>query len=230
MRRRVLARGAASVSIAPVHVPDWLAAGVVGFGPLLVRVGRAIAKTHRAGGGRPILVVGHSAGGILARLAMSPVPFRGRRAAVADAVGALVTLGTPHGLARAPLPYAHQGLTAVRFLDAVTPGAFFAPRTAYLTVGSDLVRPEEAPARWLWDRLRGRAFTHLVGPHGALGGDGIVQLEASQLAGAEHTTFHDVRHGHIGGPWYGDDEIIERWWPRAVEAWRGALAAREAQE
>lgn len=224
-----MARGVASVSIAPVHVPDWLAAGLVGFGPLLVRVGRAIEVTHGRGAGRPIVVVGHSAGGILARLAMSPVPFHGRRAAVADHVGALVTLGTPHGLASARLPRSHPGIRAARFLEAVTPGAYFCPRTAYLTVGSDLVRPVEAPARWLWDRLRGRAFRHLVGPHGTSGGDGIVQLESSQLRGAEHITFHDVRHGHIGGPWYGDEEVIDRWWPRAVEAWRGALAAREAK-
>jgi len=29
-------------------------------------------------------------------------------------------------------------------------------------------------------------------------------------------------------PWYGDDEIIDRWWPRAVDLWRVALAARDA--
>ena len=229
MRRRLLQRGAASVAVAPIHIPDWVIASAIGFGPLMTRTALAILRTRRAAGGVPIMVVGHSAGGLMARLAMSPVPFDGRHGNVGGAVAALVTLGTPHGLASAGVRSPHRGIALARFLDESAPGAFFAPRTGYLTVGSDLVRPGAAPSPWLWDRSRGRIFDDIVGPHGEDGGDGIVQRDASRLAGAEALTFHDVRHGHIGGPWYGDAEVIDRWWPRAVELWRGALEARAAE-
>ncbi len=26
----------------------------------------------------------------------------------------------------------------------------------------------------------------------------------------------------IGTPWYGDDEILERWWPTAVRLWQSS--------
>lgn len=227
LRRRLLARGAASVTIAPVHIPDWLAAAMVGFGPLLLRTGLAVRRVHRAAGDTPIIVVGHSAGGLLSRLAMSDIPFRGRRMAVSDRVGALVTLGTPHELAQQPFSFAHAGIEAAAFLSRHAPGARFAPRTAYVTVGSDLVRPTVAPARHLWDRLLGALFRFAVGPTTDAGGDGIVQLSAVHLSGARQLSFHDVRHGHFGSPWYGDDEVVDRWWPVAVELWREALAVRE---
>ena len=79
LRRRLLARGARSVTIAPIHAIDWMAAGLVGLGPLTIRAGLAIRRTHRLAGRRPLLLVGHSGGGILARLALSPEPYEGRR-------------------------------------------------------------------------------------------------------------------------------------------------------
>ncbi len=39
-------------------------------------------------------------------------------------------------------------------------------------------------------------------------------------------TFDDVRHGVTGGPWYGDEPIINRWWPAALRLWQEALVAR----
>ncbi len=240
MRRRLSARGAASVSIAPLHVPDWLAAGLIGFGPMLSRLGGVIRRTEAAGGGEPLLVVAHSGGGIATRLAMSEVPFRGHKSAVAGSIGALVTLGTPHGLAGSRVRSVHSGVVAARFLDRHSPGTCFAPTTAYLTVGSDLVRParlvEGGGGRWRlspltwWDRLLRHGFEGMVGPLPPEGGDGIVGAAAAHLPGAKQLTFHDVRHGHIGGPWYGDDEIIDRWWPPALESWRGALVARQRRE
>ncbi|HEY5488932.1 MAG TPA: alpha/beta fold hydrolase, partial [Candidatus Limnocylindrales bacterium] len=77
LRRRLIGRGAARVDICQLWTPDWLLAGMVGFGPIMRRAGRAIAATYRAGGHRPIIVIGHSAGGIVARLAMSERPFKG---------------------------------------------------------------------------------------------------------------------------------------------------------
>lgn len=228
VRRRLLERGAASVTVAPVHLHDWLAAALVGFGRLRVRVARTIRRAHDAAGGRPLIVVCHSGGGIATRLAMSPTSADGRPAAVADLVGCLVTLGTPHGLAHARLRWRHRGVAAARFLESATPGAWFAPRTGYLTVGSVRVKASQAAREGLLSRLIGWPFRQVVGPLSESGSDGIVSIEMAHLPGARQITLGDVRHGHIGAPWYGDAEVIDRWWPQAVDLWRGALAARQA--
>ena len=223
MRRRLRRFGAGQIHIAPIWPPDWMLAGLIGFGPLMRRTANAIARTYREGGRRPIIVIGHSAGGIATRLAMADAPYHGRRAGVGAAVGCLVTLGTPHQLSHIPNRYRHAGHDATEFLDRESPGAFYAPRTGYLTVGSS--HPE-----WTISGLPGRVigdfFTIAVGEHTRNVGDGIVPATAVHLDGAEQLTFDDVRHGVTGGPWYGDETIVNRWWPVALQLWREALAAR----
>jgi hypothetical protein len=226
VRQRLLERGAGAVTIAGIHIPDWLAAGVVGFGPIRARTARHVREAWAAAGRRPIILIGHSGGGILARLAMSDTPIDGRGRGVAAAVGCLVTLGTPHELARARVRVRHRGIEAAQFLDRHTPGAWHQPRTGYLSVASSLVKPADAVPGNRWDRFRTRVFWSIVGPIASAGSDGIVSVTAAHLDGARQITFEDVRHGHVGGPWYGDGEMIDRWWPVAVELWRSALAAR----
>jgi hypothetical protein len=223
MRRRLLRRDAARVDIAPLWPPDWVLAGLLGLGLVMRRTGRAIARTWKAGGKRPIIVVGHSGGGIAARLAMAPGSFHGRSANVAEAVGCLVTLGTPHMLADLSNRYYHAGHDAVDFLERETPGAYFAPRTGYLTVGSSY---RQAPFQGLVGRVSDDIFSMVVGHADERLGDGIVPSAAVHLAGAEQLTYEDVRHGHIGANWYGDERIIDRWWPEAVRLWQTALEAR----
>jgi PGAP1-like protein len=225
--RRLRAHGAARVDIAPLWPPDWLIGGMLGFGPLAGRTRRAIGRAHARGGGRPIIIVGHSAGGILARLAMAPVPYRGYRAGGANQVGCLVTLGTPHGLARMPNRFRHAGHDAAEFLDRVSPGAFHAPRTAYLTVGASYAA---APLRGVAGWLATEVFSLMLGREFGTIGDGIVPASAVHLDGALQRTYDDVRHGVIGAPWYGDEEVIDRWWPDALRLWQEAIDARFAEE
>ena len=223
LRRRLLRRGAERVLIAPLWPADWLAAAVVGMGPVMSTTRKAIGRAYRAAGNRPIIVVGHSGGGIAGRLAMSPVPFYGRRGGAAEEVACLVTLGTPHALAELPNRYHHAGHEATAFLDRESPGAWFAPRTAYLSVGSTYPM---AGFPGILGRAVREVFTVIVGDDAAGVGDGIVPFSVVHLAGATQLTFDDARHGHIGAKWYGSDAIVDRWWPTAVGLWRGALEAR----
>jgi hypothetical protein len=223
LRRRLLARGAARVDIAPLWTPDWVLGALLGFGSVMLRTGRAIGRTWRDGGRRPIIVVGHSAGGIAARLAMADEPFNGRIAGVAEAVGCLVTLGTPHGLNGLTNRYRHAGHAALAFLDQATPGACFAPRTAYLSVGG---RTPGAEFPGLAGDLANQVFGVAVGKETQAPGDGIVPFSAVHLDGATQLTYEDVRHGMIGAPWYGDDLLLDRWWPVAVDLWHAARDAR----
>jgi hypothetical protein len=225
MRRRLLDRGAERVHVAPIWTPDWLLAGAVGFGPLLRRTGITIARAHREARGRPLLVIGHSAGGLLARLAMSPQPYRRRVAAVADAVGALVTLGTPHRLV--PGWRSAAGYDAASFLEATTPGAFFAPRTGYLTVASRYVLGSRRWRGGLRRTWAGESYASMLGEEARLDwGDGLIPASAAHLEGARQITLEGIAHGQAIAPWYGDEPGLEGWWPDALDVWREALTVR----
>ena len=139
LQRRLLARGAASVTIEQLWPMDWAVAGLWGMAHVMRRTKASILRAYDAANGQPMIVVSRSGGGIATRLAMSRAPVEGQRGGIAaEAVGCLVTLGTPHGLGRLANRYRHASHVAVEFLDRESPGAFFAPRTAYLSVGSRL--------------------------------------------------------------------------------------------
>jgi hypothetical protein len=227
MRSRLLAHGAAAVSIAPIHLPDWAVMGFAGMGPLLLRGARAIREARRASAA-PVVVVGHSMGGIIARLAMAPSPLDGRWAGVADDVACLVTLGTPHYFTPS-VPWRHAGQRAAEHLERVSPGAFFAPTTGYLTVGSTRVRPAPRLPAGSPVALLNRVLGAFVGETPGVRSDGLVCSDRCRLDGARHIEFDDVLHGLVYGPWYGDGAVIARWWPAAVEEWRAALAVRAAR-
>src|SRR3954468_17349930 len=222
LRRRLLARGAASVTIAPLWPMDWAVASVLGMAHMMRRTRAAILRAYHASG-EPLIVVSHSGGGIAARLAMSATSYHQQRGGVAEAVGCLVTLGTPHGLNRLVNRYRHAGHEAVEFLDRDSPGAFFAPRTAYLSVGSEY---ERAAFGGPFGRLAEEVFSVVVGDDAVRAGDGIVPFAAVHLEGATQLSYVDARHGHIGSNWYGGARMVDRWWPEAVGLWQGALDAR----
>ncbi|MGC8634762.1 MAG: esterase/lipase family protein [Candidatus Limnocylindrales bacterium] len=241
MARRLRARHVAEVAIAPIWTFDWLLATRTGLGPLGRRTAKAIAREWRFGGRQPLLVIGHSAGGILARLAMSPVPFEGYGTGVGEAVGALVTLGTPHlvrGAGRRPraagrprgFGYGAPGGEAAAFLERVLPGAALAPRTGYVTVASARVPGTAAAGIAVRhrERLAGELYAGILGEAGRTArGDGIVPVESAHLDGAVQITLDDVVHGRFGGAsWYGSEDAIDRWWPAARAAWRAAVLAR----
>jgi hypothetical protein len=229
VRRRLLDHGAASVDIAPVSALDWARAGLRGFAALQRKVAHAIERTY-GDSGRPIMVVGHSGGGLLARLAMSDAPYRGQVGGTAPLVGCLVTLGSPHDLHRAPLPRPHEGVRLATFLAHHQPGARHMPGTGYVTVASDAVLPTVpgAPAQHRGPIARGQQafFRRIVGPTLTSGSDGIVSRSLARLDGAHEVVLHDVSHGVIGDRWYGDDAVIDEWWPVALRAWHDAIAAQ----
>ena len=236
MVRRLLDRGIASVTVANVWTPEWLLASVLGLGPILGRAEAALERASAAAAasplsrGAPLLVIGHSAGGILARLLTADEPFRGRRYAAADAIGAIVTLGSPHHLD----PRGNLGrrleAVAVRFADRTVPGAFHAPRVGYVAVASRAVtgRPDgtgrERVAFRLYQALRQQPGVS------SIEGDGVVPVAAALLEGARGVILDEVVHGQAAGqPWYGTDQGLDGWWDEAIAAWRTSLRVRAAE-
>jgi hypothetical protein len=231
LARRLEARGAAGVVIADVWTPDWMLAIVRGSGPIATRSGRALAEAVRLSrersDGAPLLIVGHSAGGYIARLLTAVEPYPGRRFGAASHVGAIVTLGTPHDLG------AGQGIG--RRLDevvssvaaAAVPGAFYAPQIGYLTVASRAVPSN--PKGSGRERIAHILYRSVIGRRAVPGteGDGLVPVSAAGLDGARSIVLDSCIHGPTGGPsWYGSDDAVDAWWPVALEAWHEALGHR----
>ncbi|HYM83892.1 MAG TPA: hypothetical protein VEY67_07065 [Candidatus Dormibacteraeota bacterium] len=232
LARRLRRRGAAEVLIGRAWTPDWVLAASRGLGPLVTRAGRGLvragerAATSPRARGAPVLVVGHSAGGLLGRLLTSPVPYAGRQLGAAARIGALVTLGTPHHLSASADLGGRLAPLASAFTDAVIPGAAFAPHVGYVTVASRSIRG--APDGDQREQTAHRFYRGLLGDELSVAeGDGLIPVASALLDGATRIVLPNAVHGQFGGgPWYGSDEIVDAWWPAALDAWHGALRAR----
>ena len=229
-KRDLRAAGAADVVVARVWAMDWLIAASRGLGPILTRSGRALLEASRrseaASGGAPVLVIGHSAGGVSARLLTSPEPFAGRRLNGSSRIGAIVTLGTPHVVTLEVETRNRVGALAADFANRVVPGPAFAPRTEYLAVGSRKVVGRRHGSTG--ERRMFAIYDGLTPERGRdeIEGDGLIPLASALLPGAAQLVL-DAAHGQgIGRDWYGSPAILAQWWPLALETWRGALLAR----
>jgi hypothetical protein len=235
LSRRLARRGAAGVVASRVWTPDWMLAAWRGLGPIVTRSGRALllASARSAASplsrGAPLLIVGHSAGGMLARLLTSPVPFAGRQLNASGRIGAIVTLGTPHLVSADGDLGARISVHATEFADRAVPGACFAPRIGYLAVASKGVIGR--PAGTGRERAAWRLYQGILpNPEvDAYPGDGLVPVASALLPGAQHFVLDGVVHGQLAGqPWYGSEPVIDAWWPAAVDSWRAALRVRAA--
>ena len=228
--RRLKDRGAAGVVVASVWTPDWLLAGARGIGPICTRSAKALRAAVRLSPelseGAPLLVIGHSAGGITARLLTSKEPVQGRRLGAARWIGAIVTLGTPHRLAGGEGIGSRIRDVAAASADALVPGAFFAPEIGYLTVTSRAIRGD--PNGIGRERIAHLLYRSVIGRAAVPGteGDGLVPVVAAGLDGTRQIVLDGAAHGVGGGAWYGSPDAVDVWWPIALETWRAALEHR----
>ena len=230
MVARLRARGAADVVVGNVWLMDWLLAARHGLGPILTRSGRALldasARSEVVSLGAPVLVIGHSAGGMNARLLTSPVPFAGRRLGASGRMGAIVTLGTPHHVHADGRLGSRVSAEAAGFADRVVPGPAFAPRTGYLAVASRHVLGRRDGSRRERRTWRLYQDLHADAEAAVVEGDGLIPLASAILDGAPSLVLDDAVHGTWPGAWYGSERFLDAWWPRALETWHAALAAR----
>ena len=60
-------------------------------------------------------------------------------------------------------------------------------------------------------------------------GDGLVPVAAALLPGSRQVVLVDAVHGpSLRTTWYGSSISVDAWWPVALDAWRGALRARQS--
>jgi hypothetical protein len=234
LARRLVARGAVDALVAPIWTPHWILGAAAGMHVVLRRAGRALLEADRRSGastasrGAPVLVVGHSAGGVTARVLTSPEPFHGMRLGAGGRIGAIVTLGSPHHVRPVARLGGRISSKGAEFAERAVPGATFAPLIGYVTVATRGVvgRPDGTPR----ERSAANLYAGLLGKAAASGpieGDGLVPVEAALLDDATRIVLDDAVHGPLSARrWYGSDDVVDRWWPAALDAWHGALRAR----
>jgi pimeloyl-ACP methyl ester carboxylesterase len=213
---RKLARILAEVSGSEVHVVpitplDWALGRVRGYGQLVFEVATTIDRALLESDSDRAVLVGYSAGGILARVYIGgDPPYGGRRYSGHRRVSHLITLGTPHNV-----PTGGR-LAPISEVNELFPGALH-ESIRYLCVAGAAI--DGTSSR----RVR-RRYERFVSD-GRVKGDGQVPVESALLPGAETLVLDDLHHGRwygsSGSRWYGSDkETVERWWP-------GELRVRE---
>ena len=199
----------ARVWVVQATAVDWgLAVWQTGWSRLLRKVHAAVTLARGTPGQGQIVLVGHSAGGLLARLYLAPRPLPDCPCRGADVVGHVITLGTPHvnrgGVTR--------GGKLSRFVEASYPGSYFGARVTYTSVVGELHRSyRSSPRGW----LAGAMYSEIGGSSEAAG-DGLIPVRSALLAGSRQIILRDVsHHAVVGSEWYGSPAVIPRWWSAA---------------
>ena len=197
----------APVSVVPVYPQDWaLAVSAHGWLRILRKLDVEVRRATMAAGCPRAVLIGHSAGGVIGRLYLSPDPFRGHTFSGLERVAHLITLGSPN---------TNQRIGPMRrWVDARYPGACFAPQVRYTSVAG---RRREGRRRGTAAQRAAYAAYRKLGGEGATWGDGLVPVDVALLPGAGAVVFDDVGHGPVlSRPWYGSPEIVRRWWLAAA--------------
>ncbi len=189
---------------------DWLpTVGGQSVQPILAAIARTVDDLRERTGSDQVNLVGHSAGGWIARIYLGEVPYavhpqdrnrqncwQGHRH-----VQTLLTLGTPH------VSQERWTLKNLNFVNQTYPGAFY-PQVRYVCVAGKAVYGQ----RWrTWFTYNSYLLT--VG-QGDCWGDGITPIPAAHLTGAENVVLEQVYHSpQPGGQWYGSAAIAQQWIP-----------------
>ncbi len=195
------------VYIVPTRSLDWLPAiSPLGWPYLLGKLRRTICRAVRASTIGRVTLVGHSAGGVLARFLLTPQPLLGQVYDERDRIDTLITLGSPHYNQNRQ----HGGMMS-QWVQSRSPDAAASEQVRYRCVVGRLIQgnarggPREQYAY--------RQYKSIAGS-GEVSGDGLIPIKSALLKGACHLVLDGVSHfTGFGGPWYGDNNIVPLWWP-----------------
>jgi pimeloyl-ACP methyl ester carboxylesterase len=194
------------VELVPVGRLEWLLTVFPwAWAGILNRVAAAVERQASGSPTGAVTLVGHSSGGIMARLFLDDRPFEGRRWKGRARVNTLVMLGSPHTALKA---------TPLRQKVArELPGCAFAPAVRYVSVaGAVDLDPARGEASDTARRMAPTAYRNSTGDANDQG-DGLVPVRSALLEGSEAVVLEGVAHGGAFGPrWYGSPEVVTRWW------------------
>ncbi|XP_057497958.1 uncharacterized protein LOC130782595 isoform X2 [Actinidia eriantha] len=217
-------------TLRPRPVLDWY----------LKRVDEAVNEAKELAGGGTLSIIGHSAGGWLARVYMEEFGL--------SHISLLLTLGTPH----LPPPKGSPGVIdqtrgLLNYVEKHCSKAVYTPELRYVCIAgryiqgarffagsnansSSAVQVDQADSEvavvnatstsasdsaTLRARFIGQGYKQVCG-QADVWGDGVVPEVAAHLEGALNISFDRVYHSPVGSddalrPWYGSPAIVEQW-------------------
>jgi pimeloyl-ACP methyl ester carboxylesterase len=196
----------------PLMPWDWWAARQAGNASNLLRkLEETVAWARRRFQAERFILVGHSAGGVLARLYLSEQEVWGRVYAGVQHVTALITLGSPHCSDRDT----GTGWYPADEANRLAPGTPYADRVRYRAVAGRYLQGRRDGS--YKERRAFRTYSFFAG-QGATWGDGLVPVSSARLDGAETVILERVAHsGKVARDWYGSSAaIVRRWWPEGL--------------
>ncbi|MFC1463742.1 MAG: esterase/lipase family protein [Candidatus Brachytrichaceae bacterium NZ_4S206] len=207
---RVLANIAGRrVFIAGITRVTWMLAGLTDYSMLVDRAHTAISHALKQTGARKVILVGHSAGGIVGRAYLGDQKVKPYQRSYHgyERVSRLYMVGSPlRATKEAPRP----GMRAAAWVDETYPGAYYAPQVKYLNVRSRHIEGKVNGAL----RQREAYYNYrFISGNGAQWGDGVVPLSLSELDGAATLELEGVGHSPGWGKWFfSDASVIRAWW------------------
>lgn len=191
------------VWIVPAKSLEWIGTTTpYGWSYLLRKLHRTVHCVARESPTGKVTLVGHSTGGVMARLYLASEPFMGHSFRGVEYVNRVITLGSPH--------YNRRGGWMRRWVESKYPGAYFAPRVSYISVAGASIHGKRDGT--IQERVAYRAY-RILGNKGDTRGDGLVPVECALLDGSQHIVLPEASHfARSGGKWYGTEEMVIVWW------------------
>ncbi len=185
-------------TVVPLGLGHWLPTlGGKPVTPVLQIIARTITEVCTRHQTKQVNLVGHSAGGWIARILMGEKPYAGLTWGRYAQVAKLITLGTPH------LSQERYTRTNMDFVNNTYPGAF-QPSVRYVCLAG---RAVAGSTNWFT-----RQSYLLTCGLGDCWGDGITPIQAAHLAGAENVTLENVFHSpRKNRRWYGSPDVLAQW-------------------
>jgi pimeloyl-ACP methyl ester carboxylesterase len=203
MRKTLGGLAGQPVWVVEVYIRDWMSATTpAGWKRLLDKLQHTVLRALGDSSTGKVTIVGHSAGGVVARLYLSPEPFLGVTYGGLEHVACLITLGSPH--------YSERGTRMRHWVEEACPDAYFAPQVGYTSVAGKAVQGRRDGS--FRERFAYLFYRRLAGD-GETPGDGLVPVRSALLRGSRQIALDGVSHfSGFGGPWYGAEEIMPLWW------------------
>ncbi len=190
--------------VAPIGRLRWLITRDWDFRPVLAIVRATVERALATTRAEQVDLIGHSVGGIVARMYLGEQPYKGEVYGGRRHVRHLVMLGTPH--------HSQEFWTrgSIGFVNETYPGAFY-PEVRYTSVIGRAIGGN--PRGSLIERVSSSSYATVSGPGAERAwGDGITTLACAALSGAEYLAVPGVTHSPLHGrPWYCDQAGLARW-------------------
>ena len=206
------------VFIADIKRYTWPVASLTSYTLLLEITHKAVQQALNETGATKVILIGHSAGGAIARAYLADDlagietrrPYAARVSAFHghQRVSRFIALGSPLQVVenfaneRKPLRY-------IAWIHQRFPGAYFAG-VRYLSVYGRASLGKTGGLRH--EQVAFRYYQYLSG-HGDQWGDGVVPNALSRVDGIPSLELEGVSHSPLATQWYlGDEDNIRRWW------------------